>query len=79
MCKIENRYGNKILDLIQLLSKKPSEQNNDLVQICAMIEGLFLVSVNMIHDACFSIPYVSNTDENIVLYINSGKTWIDKL
>ena len=78
-CKIENRYENEIYVLIQSLSKKPSEQNNNLVQKCTMIEGLFLVSVNTIHDACFIIPDVGNNDENIVLYINSRQTWVDKL
>ena len=48
-------------------SQKPSEQNNNLVQSCTMIEGLFLVSVNTIHDAYFIIPDVGNTDERIVL------------
>ena len=40
-CKIENRYENKTYVLIQSMSKKPSEQNNNLVQECTMIEGLF--------------------------------------
>ena len=40
---------------------------------------IFLVSVNKIHNACFIIPHVGNTDENIVLYINSRQTWVDKL
>ena len=70
-CKIENRYENEIYVLIQSLSKKPSEQNNNLVQKCIKIEGLFLVSVNTIHDANLITPDVGNTDENIVLYINS--------
>ena len=78
-CKIENRYENEIYVLIQSLSEKPSVENNNLVQKCTMIEGLFLVSVNTIHDACFIIPDVGNTDENIVLYINSRQTWVDKL
>ena len=78
-CKIENRYENEIYVLIKSLSKKPSEQINNLVQKCIMIEGLFLVSVNSIHDACFIKPDVGNTDENMVLYINSRQTWVDKL
>ena len=32
---------------------KLSEQNNNLFQKCTLIEGLFLVSVNTIHDMCF--------------------------
>ena len=39
ICKIENRYENEIYVLIQSLSKKASEQNNNLVQKCIMIEG----------------------------------------
>ena len=78
-CKIENRYENKIYVLIQSLSKKPSEENNNLVQKCTMIEELFSICVNMIHDACFIIPDIGNTDENIVLHINSRRTWADKL
>ena len=57
-CKIENRYENNIYVLIQSLSKKSSEQNSNLVQSCTMIEGLFLVSVNNIHNACFITPDV---------------------
>ena len=78
-CKIENKYENKINVLIQSLSKKTSEQNNNLVEKCTMIEGLFLISVNTIHDACFIIPDVGNMDENNVLYINSRQTWVNKL
>ena len=78
-CKLENRYENEIYALIQSLSKKSFEQNNNLVQKYTMIEGLFLVSVNMIHDAHFLIPDVGNTDKNIVLYINYRQTWVAKL
>ena len=74
---IENRYENEIYVLIQSLI--PSEQNNNLVQKCTLIKGLFLVSVNTIHDARFIILDVCNRDENIVLYINSRQTWVDKL
>ena len=76
--RIENRYENKIYVLIQSLSKKPSEQNSNLVLKCTMIEGVFLVNVNMIHDACLIIPDVGNRDENIVLYNDSRQTWVNK-
>ena len=79
VCCLFNRFENEIYVLIQSLSKKPSEQNNNLVQKCAMIEGLFLVSVNTIHDACFIIPDDGNSDENNDLHINSRQTWVDKL
>ena len=32
-----------------------------------------------IHDACFIIPDVGNTDENIVLYVDSRQSWVIKL
>ena len=67
---IENRYENEIYVLIQSLRKKLCGQNNNLVQKCALSEGLFLVSVNKIQNACFIIPDVGNAEENIVLYIN---------
>ena len=65
--------------LIQSLSKKPSEQNNNLVQKCTMIEGLLLVSVITIHDAYFIIWAVANTNENIVLYTSLRQTWVDEI
>ena len=40
-CTIENRYEKEIYVLIQSLSKKASQQNNNLVQKCILIEGLF--------------------------------------
>ena len=78
-CKIEKRYENEIYVVIPSLNLKPSEQNKNLIQKCTMIEGLFLVSANLILDSCFIIPDVGNTDEIIVLYINSKQTWVDKL
>ena len=44
-----------------------------------MINGLFFVGVNEIHDACVILPDNGNTDENIVLYINLWQIWLDKL
>ena len=38
----------------------------------------FLVNVNTIHDACFNIPDIGKTDEDITLYMNSRQTWVDK-
>ena len=39
-----------------------SEQYNNLVHKYIMIEGLFLISENMIHEAYFITPDVGNTD-----------------
>ena len=61
------------------MSKKSSEQNNNLVQKCTMIEELFMFSVNTIHAASFILPDVGYTDKNIVLYIYSRQTWVNKL
>ena len=76
-CSDENRYENEIYVLIQSLSKKPSQQNDNLVQQCTICDGLYLVSVDTIHDACFIIPDVGNNSKN-VLYINPRSTWVDK-
>ena len=44
-CKIESRYINKLYVLIQLLNKKLSEQNNNLVQQYSMSENIFMMPI----------------------------------
>ena len=57
-CKIENRYEKKNFSLNhQVKSNYPGK-----VQLCSALEGYFLVSVDMIHDACYIILDIGNVD-----------------
>ena len=77
-CLDENRYENEIYVLIQSLSKKPSQQNKSFVQQCTICDGLYLVSVDTIHDGCFVIPDVGNHSKN-VLYIDPRSNWVGRM
>ena len=77
-CSDENKYENEIYVLIQSLSKKPSQENKSFVQQCTICDGLYLVSVDTIHDGCFVIPDVGNHSKH-VLYVDPRSNWEGKM
>ena len=79
ICNVEHSYDNNIYVIVRSFQNRPPNNYGKLLQSCKLAEGLYMVSVNVIHSACFVMPDIGNVDANIVHCTNSRLSWVGNI